>query len=239
MVNAKYLKLNPKDCLNMSFNQSLDLLKKIVDKKEIEKAFDISKNYPGFLEGQKDTTWSHNAKIMGINPRITKTFWGIVKYAMTFPEECVHIMPLWTPGIDGGFYAPLNFRLNKEFMDNELSASGYDTPEKQLKLVINVLHAMGKVVCFDALLHTERWSELVFLYPQYFEWVKLNKTKSRQYSGYELDFNSIYKEVQICIKTFLQLNGCADTSFLTEKQITELFTDGSDVLYLDKILFGQ
>lgn len=124
-------------------------------------------------------------------------------------------------------------------MDNELSASGYDTPEKQLKLVINVLHAMGKVVCFDALLHTERWSELVFLYPQYFEWVKLNKTKSRQYSGYELDFNSIYKEVQICIKTFLQLNGCADTSFLTEKQITELFTDGSDVLYLDKILFGN
>lgn len=239
MVNAKYLKLNPKDCLNMSFNQSLDLLKKIVDKKEIEKAFDISKNYPGFLEGQKDTTWSHNAKIMGINPRITKTFWGIVKYAMTFPEECVHIMPLWTPGIDGGFYAPLNFRLNKEFMDNELSAYGYDTPEKQLKLVINVLHAMGKVVCFDALLHTERWSELVFLYPQYFEWVKLNKTKSRQYSGYELDFNSIYKEVQICIKTFLQLNGCADTSFLTEKQITELFTDGSDVLYLDKILFGN
>lgn len=236
MVNKKYHNSSPKDCLNMTFEQSLTLLEDLIGKEKLDRAFDIEQKFPSPLEtaGIVSTKWSHRAKIIGINPRITKTLWGIIKYAMTLPEDCVHIMPLWTPGIDSGFYAPVNFELSTEFYDEDLHNLGFDSPDKQLKLIVNLLHAMGKTVCFDALLHTERWSELVFIYPQYFEWAKLNKTKTRQYTGFEINPNLIYQEVQENIKNFLENN-----SELSKNDIERFYDRRFSPPQMTEILFGK
>ena len=46
-----------------------------------------------------------------------------------------------------------------------------NTVEKQLKVVTNFIHLMGKTVGLDVIPHTDRFSEITFLYPSMFEWV--------------------------------------------------------------------
>lgn len=192
MVIHSYKK-TPADCLNLSFEQSVDILKKKISQKELDKAFDISKSYPSPIVNSKDTAWAKTAKIVGINPRITKTFWGIVKYAISFPEEAIHIMPLWETG-DGSLYVQNSWKVNPEFLDDDLIKLGFKTPESQLKLIINVLHAMGKIAGFDCLPHVDSFSEIVLSNPKYFEWIKLNEEKTAQIT--DIDYNLIYKDVE-------------------------------------------
>ena len=191
-----YYQIKPQDCLNIPFKQSFAMLQKILGQEKLDVAFDITHNYPSPLAGLKDTKWCKTAKIIGINPRLTKTFWGIVKYAMTFPENCIHIMPLWTTGDRGSLYVQTSWRLNDEFLDPDLCAMGYKTPQQQLKLIVNVLHAMGKIVGFDALPHVDNFSEITLLNPSFFEWAKLNKQKTSQLFPPQVDYNTIYKEVE-------------------------------------------
>ncbi len=191
--------LKPKDCLDITFEQSFAMLKQIVGEKELNRAFDISTPYPSPIVNQKDTKWCQTAKIIGINPRLTKTFWGIIKYAMTFSENCVHIMPLWTTGDRGSLYVQTSWRLNEEFLDPNLIEKGYKTPEQQLKLTINVLHAMGKIAGFDVLPHVDNFSEITLLNPKFFEWAKLNEQKTSQLFAPDVDYNTIYKEVESII----------------------------------------
>ena len=192
----KFYNINPKDCLDLSFEQSFSMLKELLGESTLNNALDISSSYPSPLADCKDTQWCKTIKIIGINPRLTKTFWGIVKYAMTFPESGIHLMPLWTTGDKGSLYVQTSWRLNEEFLDTDLARSGYDTAEKQLKLVINILHALGKIVGFDALPHVDNFSEITLLNPGFFEWAKLNKQKNSQLFYPDVDYNFIYKEVE-------------------------------------------
>ena len=121
-----FYQLKPKDCLDLSFEQSFVMLKKLLEPNVLDKAFDITKPYPSPIEDKKDTRWCKTAKIIGINPRLTKTFWGIVKYAMTFPETCIHIMPLWTTGDRGSLYVQTSWHLNNEFIDADLYNKGFE-----------------------------------------------------------------------------------------------------------------
>ena len=192
----KFYELTPKDCLNLSFEQSFAMLKDLLGETCLKDAMDISKPYPSPLKNTKDTSWCKTVKIIGINPRLTKTFLGIVQYAITFPERGIHLMPLWTTGDKGSLYVQTSWRLNDEFIDPDLKNLGYDTAEKQLKLVINLLHAMGKIVGFDALPHVDNFSEITLLNPRFFEWAKLNKQKTSQLFYPEVDYNMIYKDVE-------------------------------------------
>lgn len=194
--------MTPEDCLNLSFEQSFAMLKKIIPQEELNKALDIANPYPTPISGKTDTSWCKTVKIIGINPRLTKTFWGIVKYAMTFPENAIHIMPLWTAGDKGSLYVQTSWRLNEEFLDSDLVKKGYDTPEKQLKLIVNILHAAGKIVGFDAMPHVDNFSEITLLNPNFFEWAKLNKQKNAQLFPPQIDYNTVYKDVEnIIIQT--------------------------------------
>ncbi len=195
-MTNKYYAISPNDCLDLSFEQSFGMLKQILPETLLKTALDISKPYPVV----KNTNWSQSAKIVGINPRITKTYWGIVKYAMTFPENAIHIMPLWETG-DGSLYVQNSWDLNTDFFDNDLAAMGFDTIESQLKLIINILHALGKIVGFDALPHVDNFSEITILNPRLFEWIRLNDEKTSQVFG--LDYNLIYEQVENCIIDYL------------------------------------
>jgi hypothetical protein len=189
MVN--FVSIMPETAIKMSYEQSLQLLKTLVNEDELLKAFDIKNTYPSPVAAEINTNWFKKSNIIGINPRITKTFWGIIKYAMTFPENAIHILPLFESGCDNALYAPISWKLSQEFLDPDLVKIGFDTPEKQLKLIINVLHCMGKTVGFDALTHCDKFSEIVFVNPKYFEWVKLNKERTTQLFPPVVDYNTI------------------------------------------------
>lgn len=227
VLKDKYYKIKPKDCLNLSFGQSFEMLKNLIGNETLESAMNIELPYKSPVKGEKNTKWCASLKIMNINPRLAKTFWGIVKYAMTFPEKGVHIMPLWETGDRGSLYVQNSWRLNDEFFDADLCNLGYDTSSKQLKLVVNILHALGKVVCFDALPHVDNFSEITLLNPSHFEWAKLNADKSSQLFPPDVDYNTIYKEVENVITN---ASGLGDNLFKLEEIEREklLFPENCD-----------
>lgn len=184
----------------MSFRQSFDVLKELIGEEKLTLAMEFKIKSP--LAGLENTNWTKTAKIIGINPRITGTYWGIVKYAMTFPENAVHIMPLFETG-DGSLYVQNSWHLNKDFFDENLAELGFSTCEAQLKFVVNILHALGKAVGFDALPHVDNFSEIVILNPRYFEWVKINLDTGMQ--DFTVDTNSLYKEIEKIIVKNLDL----------------------------------
>lgn len=192
---------SPVNYSDLTYEKSVVVLKQKIGENIFNKAADINFVFPSPVSGYKNTDWCRTLKITGINPRITKTYWGIVKYAMSFPESGIHIMPLFETG-DGSLYVQNSWELNNDFLDKDLCDAGYDTSEKQLKLIINMLHAMGKIVGFDALSHCDNFSKIVLLNPNLFEWVKLNENKTAQIPYNLIDYNNLYKEVEnVIIKT--------------------------------------
>lgn len=190
LINNFY-NITPTDCLNLEFKQSVEMVKTIIGINNFELAKQFKIKSPQI--NQTDSSWLKKSKIIGINPRIVKTYWGIVKYAMTFPENAIHIMPLFESG-DGSVYVQNSWQLNKDFLDKNLMEIGFDTAESQLKFIINILHAMGKSVGFDALPHVDNFSKIVILNPDCFEWVKLNKERTAEDCSRNRRYNS--KEVE-------------------------------------------
>lgn len=187
--------LNPEECLNMSLEDTFEILKSLSSSSLLQRALDITKPYPSCVSAKKDTKWAQTLKIVGINPRIAKTYLGIVKYAISFPERGIHLMPIFESG-DGSIYVQNSWKLSSEFLDEDLLNLGYDTAEKQLKVCINLLHLLGKIVGFDATAHCDNFSKIVILNPKLFEWIKLNEEKTEQLDFSKVDVNILYKEVE-------------------------------------------
>lgn len=230
----KYIIEIPEIQIKKPLNVIFKELKNLLGLTEFEKALNLNNSYPSPVQNNQNSSWLKKSKIIGINPRIIKTYFNIVKYAMTFPEDTIHIMPLWEVGCDGGIYARTNWKLNSQWLDSKLVDLGYDTPEKQLKLTVNLLHAIGKRVGFDAVGHTDKFSEEVFIVPECFEWIKLDETKTKQIK-YQ-DSEEVYTILKETIINFLKINKKAngvdfDTNF-------NFF--GSETLYEERveILFG-
>lgn len=230
----RYITEIPEKQIKKPLNIIFKELKNILGLTEFEKALNINNSYPSPVKNNENSSWIKKSKIIGINPRIAKTYFNIVKYAMTFPEDTIHIMPLWEVGCDGGIYARTNWKLNSQWLDIELANLGYDTPEKQLKLTVNILHALGKKVGFDAVGHTDKFSEEVFIIPECFEWIRLNDSKTKQIH-YE-DSETVYRILKDTIIDFLKTNKKADgTDFDPNFNFFDFNTSYEE---REKILFG-
>ncbi len=129
---------------------------------------------------QTNGTWLKRTNIVGVNVRTIQSFWNVVKYALTLPDiqNSVHLLPIWEPGVVASLYGMSSWNINPEFFSEELfhQVPHFDTPEKQLKVVINILHLMGKTVGMDVIPHTDRFSEQVLANPKCFEWLKREGT---------------------------------------------------------------
>ena len=84
-LEKSFYNLKPSECLKLSFEHSVGLLKELIGAENFELAKNFNIKSP--LINEKNSEWIKRTKIIGINPRIVKTYWGIVKYAMTFPEK--------------------------------------------------------------------------------------------------------------------------------------------------------
>ncbi len=156
------------------------------------------------LAGMGTTEWMKTANCVGINVRTIDSFWNIIPYAFTLPkaQRAIHILPIWEPGVVASLYGMSSWNINPEFYSPALSLvfPHLNTVEKQLKVVINILHLSGRVVGMDVVPHTDRYSEQVLTNPQYFEWIQRKDNKIVRHEG------DLYKDAaKLIFEAFTQL----------------------------------
>ena len=176
--NASFIAgVPPSEVVSMSTSSVLYILKKkLVDQYDV--VFNPENTFQSSLKTQNTEggAWLRSTNMVGVNVRTIGSFWNVVKYAMTLPkaQNVVHLLPIWEPGVVASLYGVASWNINSEFFSNELYAAmpHLDSVEKQLKVVMNVLHALGKIVGMDVIPHTDRFSEQVLANPRLFEWLQ-------------------------------------------------------------------
>lgn len=231
-----YFEIEPEKALNWSFEKTVNSLSSVIGRNETARIFNGGQ-VESPVKNEQNGDWLKETKIVGINPRAIGSYFDIVKYAMTFPEESIHLLPLFEQGCQGSLYAPVNFKLSDEFMDKDLAKIGFDTPEKQLKLVLNLLHAMGKTVGMDFLQHTDRFSEEVFVNPDYFIWAQLDEDKTRELEYPEIHPDKTGNKVKDAVIDFIRENGDANGNEVNSYVLENLYKLSEEKRR--KIIFGD
>jgi hypothetical protein len=151
--------------------------------------------------------WLRTANVVGVNIRTVGNVWNVVKYALTLSaaQDAIHLLPIWEPGVVGSLYAMASWNLSPELFSPELAAlrPELDTPDKQLAVVVNVLHALGRSVGIDVIPHTDRFAEIVLANPSFFEWLQRRGTSILDHSA------DLHEAVQERIRGFLNAAGPA------------------------------
>jgi hypothetical protein len=186
--------------------------------------------------GEADGGWLKTSNMVGINVRTVGSFWNVVKYAITLPEaqETIHLLPVWEPGVVGSLYGISSWLINREFYSEEWAEAfpSLDTPEKQLKATVNLLHALGKAVGMDVIPHTDRFSEIALANPHFFEWLQRSGAQIVDHS------ENLHTEVQAQILEFLRRYGPAVPGETVPESREALFSDGCPEEGRLRLLFG-
>ena len=176
--NASFIAgVPPSEVVSMSTSSVLYILKKKLGD-QYGVVFNSENTFQSSLKTQNTEggAWLRSTNMVGVNVRTIGSFWNVVKYAMTLPkaQNVVHLLPIWEPGVVASLYGVASWNINSEFFSDELYAAmpHLDSVEKQLKVVMNVLHALGKIVGMDVIPHTDRFSEQVLANPRLFEWLQ-------------------------------------------------------------------
>jgi hypothetical protein len=186
---------------------------------------------------QPDGSWLKLSNMVGINVRTIGSFWNVIKYALTLPQaqDAIHLLPIWEPGVVGSLYGISSWFINSEFFSEELAKAcpELDTVERQLKAVVNLLHAMGKAVGMDVIPHTDRFSEIALAQPHYFEWLQREDTEIVDHSEH------LHEKVQDRIMDFLLANGPAVPGDDVPTSREDFFSEGFPEDKRSCILFGR
>lgn len=199
-------------------------------------AFDPELTLKSPIADDAASHWIRTAKTVGINVRTIGSFWHILPYMLTQPAayNAVHILPIWEPGVVASLYGPASWNINPEFFNTDLQRlfPALDTVEKQLKVVVNLLHATGRVVGMDVVPHTDRYSEMALANPRFFEWLQ---RADREIVRHD---DSLVDDVERCILDFVRQFGPADTRPSLPDTPEGFFIQMPEDERL-KVLFGQ
>ncbi|GAB3028465.1 hypothetical protein GCM10027185_30900 [Spirosoma pulveris] len=239
--------LLPQTAVQFSVYQTLEILHKRLGNETLRRALDPAETIDSPARIYTDGSWLKRSNMVGINVRTLGSFWKIISYVMTVPasHDSIHLLPIWEPGVVGSLYGMVSWQINPEFFDVELArfVPALDTVEKQLKVVTNLLHAMGRTVGMDVIPHTDRFSEMVLTLPALFEWVQRDEKGGKPDTL--LDHSSlVYRYAEEAIWQFLKFMGAADGTPLTFTKEVFFSTDqqgGSATLsdqQRQRILFG-
>ncbi len=202
--------LPPQTAVQLSVYQILDMLHKRLGNDTLRRALDPQQTIASPVSSQPDSTWLKKSNMVGINVRTIGSFWRVIGYTLTLPaqHDSIHLLPIWEPGVVGSLYGMVSWQINPEFFDVDLAryVPGLDTVEKQLRAVVNLLHAMGRTVGMDVIPHTDRFSEMVLANPSLFEWVRRDGDTLADHSSF------VYRYVEESIWQFLRSAGAADGS---------------------------
>jgi hypothetical protein len=173
-------------------------------------AFDPTHQVASPVQQQTDTQWIKTANCVGVNVRTIGSFWHLVPYALTLPkaQNAIHILPIWEPGVVASLYGMASWHINPEFFSAELAEAfpHLDTVEKQLCVVINLLHLLDKVVGMDVVPHTDRYAEQVIANPRCFEWLQRRDLDIVQHQS------NLWQQAEALIFSALQNLGSATRS---------------------------
>jgi hypothetical protein len=198
-------------------------------------AFDPDVRISAPCAQETNTEWLKFANTVGINVRTIRNFWNIIPYSMTLPpaQNAIHILPLWEPGVVASLYGPSSWNVNPEFYNPELASafSHLNTVEAQLKVVINLLHLMGKSVGMDVVPHTDRFSEMVLANPACFEWLQRKEYVILKHG------NTLYQEIEALLWYFLENEGSVSAELPLPATSASLFQEMPENDRL-KIMFG-
>jgi len=165
----------PSVAVNLPITDVLDILSKKFGE-DYADIFNPEIEIASPLEEEVDGLWLQSTNMVGVNVRTIGNFFNIIKYALTLPAhwDSIHLLPIWEPGVVSSLYGIASRNINTEFFSEELYEihPHLDTSERQLQVVINILHALGKSVGMDVIPHTDRFSEIVLANPSYFEWLQ-------------------------------------------------------------------
>jgi len=199
--------LLPEQAVQLSTPETLKILYQKLDNHLFTVALNPQNTIPSPIQHETNTDWIKKVNMVGINVRTIGSFWNMVKYMFTIPaaQSSVHILPIWEVGVVASLYGISSWNINPEFFDEELYRTfpNLDTVEKQLKVVVNFLHLMGKTVGMDVIPHTDRYSQVVLANPQYFEWLQRDDLKITSHQA------NLHETVQLAILEFLNQNGTA------------------------------
>jgi hypothetical protein len=225
--------LKPSDAVRLPVNDVINFLEKKLGSSFYD-AFNPSKTIESPLKNQNNNgSWIKSANMVGINVRTIGSFWNVIKYSLTLPESqnVVHLLPIWEPGVVASLYGMSSWQINPEFISAEMyrAMPHLDTVEKQLKVVINILHASGKAVGMDVIPHTDRFSEQALANPQRYEWL--------QRIGYQIvrHENNLHEAVQELIFNFIK-NKYASVLPPTKE---EFFSADFSEIERIRIMFGE
>lgn len=228
--------LLPESAIQLSAQQTLSLLSDRLGPGKLEQALQPDYTWPSPLEDHTSPDWIKRTNMVGINVRTIRHFWNVIKYTLTLPasQQAIHLLPIWEPGVVASLYGMASWHINPEFFSAELAEAQphLDTVEKQLKVVMNLLHAMGKVVGFDAIPHTDRYAEIVLANPHFFEWLHREDLIIDDHRA------DLHHEVQRYIWDWLEEQGSATASTKLPQTAQELFYNISEE-NRTAILFGK
>ncbi|MCF8267064.1 MAG: hypothetical protein K9I69_03190 [Ignavibacteriales bacterium] len=191
----------------------------------------------GLFHQQNTTDWLKSSNIVGVNIRTIQSFINLVKYALTLNslQNAIHILPVWEPGVLKSIYGIVSWNINEEFYSEEFCCENrfLNSPAKQLKATVNLLHIMGKAVGMDVIPHTDRFSEIALAYPDYFEWIKRKGKKILDKSS------GIYRVVMLLIFDFIQKEGRASGEGDVPEKEEDIFGENVTESERNRILFGE
>jgi len=230
--------LLPEFAVKFDVFQVLNILQKKLGTETMLRALNPNETILSPLATEKDSQWLKQSNMVGINVRTIGCFWNVVGYALTLPKfhDSIHLLPIWEPGVVGSLYGKVSWNINQEFYSWPLQQAipWLDTVEKQLKAVVNLLHALGKTVGLDVIPHTDRFSEIALMHPRLFEWVRRDGGRLTDHSEH------VWQQVEEVIWQHLHYCGTADGSGLNfDKSV--LFDPGIPLLNdkrRQEIIFG-
>lgn len=170
-----YMNQMPESLLVMPLTDVLEELYSVF-RDDLETALDPRGDIPSPLLGHTNTTWLRTANTVGVNLRTLGSFWKLIPYVFSLPraQNAIHLLPFWEPGVVASLYGPSSWNINPEFYSQELAGlfPNLNSPERQLRSLVNVMHLMGKAVGMDVVPHADRFSEMAVANPFVFEWLR-------------------------------------------------------------------
>ena len=166
----------PEVLTKLDGNRVLLILAKRLGVEKLQRALIPSNTISSPAEIEADPNWLKSANIVGVNVRTIGNFWNVVKYSLSLSsaQDTIHLLPIWEPGVVSSLYGMASWEINSAFFSSELAIlfPQLDSVQQQLKVVINLLHALGKKVGMDVIPHTDRYAEIVLANPHFFEWLQ-------------------------------------------------------------------
>lgn len=229
--------LLPEAAIALPDEQVLGWLKQRLSADLLASALDPEQSIPSPLAGLQSAEWIKQTNMVGVNIRAIGGFWNLVKYTLTLPaqQQAIHLLPIWEPGVVSSLYGMASWNINPEFFSQALYQAfpHLDTVERQLKAVINLLHADGRVLGMDVIPHTDRYSEIVLANPRHFEWMRRS---GDQIVDHRAD---LHEEVEAEVFRFLRKQGPAGKGLGLPDSAAAFFSPDTPEEKRLQGLFGQ